>query len=156
MSLDGGSRLGWRAMLACALLVCAACAQDECVERKQDNESCGLRYQNVNICDTAHGECAIECDHRAGCAVLRAALDGDEPPESYLRCVTQCVEPFRCDDGETTINARWRCDGQADCRDRADESGCHYYECGDGQRVRESARCDDYDHCSDGSDEEGC
>jgi hypothetical protein len=145
-----------RALFIGALLACASCAEDECVERMEEVEGCRLQYRDDNVCDTSHGECAIACHHEAGCAVLESIGRGDEPPESYTRCVAKCSEPFRCDEGGTTIDARWRCDGEADCRDGADEDGCQYFECEDGQLVSEDARCDEWSECADGSDEEGC
>lgn len=145
-----------RALLACALLACASCAEDECVERKEEVEGCGLQYQDNNICDTSQGACVIACHYHAGCGVLQSIADDEEPPDSYSRCVSQCIEPFRCDGGATTIDARWRCDGQADCSDGADEHGCQYFECDDGQLVSHDARCNEWDECGDGSDEEDC
>jgi hypothetical protein len=139
-----------------ALTVLASCAEDDCVDRMIEVKDCGLEYRDPNICDTAAGACLVACHEHVGCAVIRSLLDGAEPPDSLTRCTAQCVEPFRCDDGATTIDARWQCDGEADCRDGSDEADCAYFECTDGQLVRDDARCDEYAECADGSDEEGC
>jgi hypothetical protein len=144
-----------RALLLCVLFA-GACAEDPCVERMEEVEDCGLHYQDGAMCDTSYGACLVACHAGAGCAVLQGLLRGDEPPDSLRRCTAKCVEPFRCDEGATTIDARWLCDGEADCRDAADESGCIYHECANGQRVRQNARCNDYPDCGDGSDEDGC
>ena len=122
----------------------------------EEIEGCGLQYRDDNVCDTSSGECAIACHYHAGCEVLRSISEGDEPPDSYTRCVAKCNEQFRCDEGGTTIDVRWRCDGEADCRDGADERGCQYFECDDGQLVGKDARCDEWSECTDGSDEEDC
>jgi hypothetical protein len=79
-----------------------------------------------------------------------------EAPRWLSRCAGRCPLPFQCDDGATTIDARWKCDGEEDCVDGADEAGCQYHTCRDGQRVRADVVCDEYPHCEDGSDEEDC
>jgi hypothetical protein len=144
-----------RALVLCVLLG-SACAEDPCVERLEAVEGCGLHYRNGDMCDTSHGACVVACHASAGCVVLQDLLEGRDTPDSLSRCTAKCVEPFQCDDGATTIDSRWRCDGEADCRDSADEVSCTHHECANGQRVREDARCDDYPDCEDGSDEDGC
>ena len=142
---------------AVSVLLCAACSEDRCTEQSEEIAGCGLRFRD-NVCESTAGECAIACYAKVDCATLRSAVFDDVPhSEGASRCLQQCVEPFRCDDGATVIDASWQCDGEADCRDGADEPGrCDYFECDDGQLVREDARCDEWEECRDGSDEEGC
>ena len=58
----------------------------------------------------------------------------------------------------------WRCDGDNDCFDNTDESGCppiscssSQFKCGNlKQCIHESYKCDGIPDCDDGSDEQGC
>lgn len=153
MLLRGAS--GLCALALCAL-ACASCGDDPCREDTEALEECGLQLRALT-CESSEGACYADCYARASCEVLRSLRneDADVPP-SLSRCTAQCRDPLVCDEGATTIDARWRCDGEADCADRHDELGCEYHECADGQLVTLDARCDEYEHCSDGSDEEGC
>ena len=57
----------------------------------------------------------------------------------------------------------YRCNGEYECIDHSDESGCPrencsagYFTCDDGNCVRLSWKCDGDDDCNDGSDERNC
>jgi hypothetical protein len=149
------SRLGGCALAWCALAF-VSCSDEPCLEDKDKVEDCGLQYRR-DVCASSYDACITDCQARASCSLLIAlSREEAEPPEWLSRCTAKCPQPFQCDDGATTVDARWRCDGKADCIDRADEAGCQHHVCADGQLVAQDSRCDEYEDCEDGSDEAGC
>lgn len=84
---------------------------------------------------------------------------------SVLNCTSS---QFKCADGNSCINSRYRCDGVYDCKDNSDEAGCptrppgmchpDEFQCqGDGTCIPNTWECDGHPDCIQGSDEHnGC
>ncbi|XP_077068013.1 uncharacterized protein LOC143721476 [Siphateles boraxobius] len=71
---------------------------------------------------------------------------------------------FSCgDEHKSCLPTSWRCDGDKDCLNGADEEGCGpcrptEFSCGDKRKscLPTSWRCDGDKDCPNGADEEGC
>ncbi|XP_026063346.1 low-density lipoprotein receptor-like isoform X1 [Carassius auratus] len=84
------------------------------------------------------------------------------PVQTYKICRST---EFSCgDERRTCVPMIWRCDGDSDCLNGADEEGCDKicrsteFSCGDERRtcVPMIWRCDGDSDCLNGADEEGC
>ncbi|XP_026681524.1 LOW QUALITY PROTEIN: low-density lipoprotein receptor-related protein 6 [Diaphorina citri] len=88
-------------------------------------------------------------------------LNLHENLKSCLKLAACTPEQYKCATDEC-IPAVWRCDNQADCADKSDETGCvakcdiSEFRCGSGECVNAKLRCDGGSQCVDGSDEVNC
>lgn len=78
---------------------------------------CGLRW-NVDLPSGEYGHCVRQCILDSTCTELRF----NDAKLGW--CVHGCGGDFSCDDGDTIISSEWRCDGELDCLDAADEEEC--------------------------------
>ncbi|TMS20080.1 Low-density lipoprotein receptor-related protein 8, partial [Larimichthys crocea] len=94
----------------------------------------------------------------------------DKSDESMERC-SRRTEPqkprcpvgeFQCGSGEC-VHMNWKCDGDADCKDKSDEANCTLhtcrpdeFQCGDGSCIHGTKQCNKVHDCPDYSDEAGC
>ncbi|KAG7513675.1 low-density lipoprotein receptor-related protein 8-like isoform X1 [Solea senegalensis] len=69
---------------------------------------------------------------------------------------------FQCGSGEC-VHMNWKCDGDADCKDKSDEANCPLltcrpdeFQCGDGSCIHGTKQCNKVHDCPDYSDEAGC
>jgi hypothetical protein len=102
--------------------------------------------------------CAWACAQKATCAQIKNSYCADAV-NSYRGCLNECKSPpplFTCDDG-SQIDARWQCDGAADCPNGEDEV------CAQGTFTRDSGvtipaawQCDQVIDCTGGEDERDC
>ena len=124
---------------------------------------CGvLTGSRLAGCDDEHPmlPCLMNCVGRATCEEIEAAycyLDVNV----FSNCVTACEEAepgpvFVCSNG-VPIEARWRCDGVADCP-RGEDEDCPtgYFTCDDGLEIPAGWRCDGVPDCLGGEDELDC
>lgn len=111
---------------------------------------------------SCRADCYLEAANRAGCdEVERFACEGT-PSDRIRECLADCQAlQLRCPGGGT-YQANQRCNGRADCEDRADEEGCFFLTgiCDDGETVSLDqsylVTCDGERDCDDGSDEADC
>ncbi|KAH9488649.1 hypothetical protein Btru_064884 [Bulinus truncatus] len=95
---------------------------------------------------------------------LRAVMDNEVGPNVAVVTRRQCgPEEFDC--GDSCVSIDYRCDGQQDCNNNADEINCvpvitspepcleGRFRCNDGTCIPRSQFCNGESNCPDGSDE---
>ena len=92
-------------------------AQSRCETVEDHLRACG-RQGTVDFCEGELNGCLGECILDASCAELEDSL------APFVYCIAGCGGDFTCDRGDTSISSRWRCDGELDCLDGADEANC--------------------------------
>ena len=109
---------------------------------------------------TAEATCVANCVVNASCPDLKVALckTTSSAQTALENCGKQCPttpESFTCKDG-SQVDQAYRCNGENDCADASDESGCPTFKCKSGESIVDSRTCDGTSDCSDGSDEVSC
>jgi hypothetical protein len=125
--------------------------------------ACGLATgTHIGSCDNTDPKtiCVATCAVNATCKQLRNDLCRGQF-NSYAGCLTECqddwVNPdFDCGDG-TRVRGTWRCDGNVDCANGADED-CPpgMFICATGTPIPEGWHCDHHPDCLGGEDEFDC
>jgi hypothetical protein len=139
--------------------------QTACDEIATQMRSCGLLSEGAVDCslfeEPSYGPCVLDCVRGASCEDFRAQACDDADNE-YARCLDACQAVFAvfdCGDS-TTVDSERRCDGEAECANGADETGCEEPEpdfaCGDGEAAPADSRCNGEPECQNGADEAGC
>lgn len=133
---------------------------------------CGLLSTGATTCDVPEEQreaasCAQACLSKTDCATLSLLVCSTDVPTtagavSFNDCATQCAERFgfHCadpQDGPVAVPRDFVCDGESDCADGSDESGCKQFDCGDGEQIPAIWFCDGAPDCGNGNDESsGC
>ena len=102
--------------------------------------------------------CAWDCMQKASCAQIKTSYC-DDAFNSYAGCLNECNSlppPFTCDDG-SQIDARWQCDGVADCPNGEDENCVQgTFTCDSGATIPAAWQWDQVLDCTGGEDERDC
>ncbi len=157
---DGGA--GSSGAAGTAPEVSVAQAQEICAAHEAKLRDCKLLTDGPYHCDPIvrpSDVCRTKCVTDASCDALRDWHCGDPISATISNCLGTCNEKvrFTCDDG-TTVPDAYRCDGEDDCRDGADEV-CPtggFFSCGDGVGIHQGLACEGNSDCPTGSDEDKC
>ena len=92
------------------------------------------------------------------CPNITLHLDVIKAKDTYSSCSQQ---QYRCLD-KSCLALKYVCDGEQDCSDGQDESGCsndfsfHHFHCMSGEFIHWNGVCDGQQNCKDNSDELHC
>ena len=165
-SLAAGALAGFGALGGCQEEEPAESNASICSELTERLRSCELLSEGEVDCrifeQNGYGPCIAECVRAASCDEIRAQTC-DDTSNDYSRCKDTCeflaFGRFDCGDGQF-VDIDYRCDGDADCTNGADELGCDAaqptFDCGDGGRVAADEQCDGVPDCNNGRDEADC
>ena len=126
-----------------------------------------MQTPKSHTCKRSNGGCSHLCLQKPGGSSHQCACPNEFKLNSDQRtCTALCVNTqFRCGHGDDKcIPLTWKCDGEADCKNRADEpascppTNCRTGQvmCRNGNCISPSTICDTYDDCGDRSDETNC
>ncbi len=104
-------------LLLASVVSLQGCGEPSCETVHAHAAACGLRW-DLDFCAGEYNQCFGRCILASDCGQL---LSDDA---SLRYCAAGCGGDFVCDGGQTAISSRWRCDGEIDCRDAADEAAC--------------------------------
>jgi hypothetical protein len=159
------------------LLLCFACGSDELIGDDRDPEgfpilsgpheatcegysarlrACGVLTEGSFACiepETEAARCELGCLASASCTILWDFQCRSQPRVLEI-CLSVC-NAFTCDN-QDLIPIDWQCDGENDCSDASDETGCPTFQCGSGEVIAERYHCNWATNCLDSSDEVGC
>jgi hypothetical protein len=115
-------------LLALSLsLVLTGCGADgggggSCSGFAADLRGCGLLTEGTYTCSNI-SDCELQCSNGLECGDLSLVMCGaSSDSETYTECYDACAY-FDCGDGEN-VPKSYKCDGDPDCGNGADEEGC--------------------------------
>lgn len=128
-------------------------------------------YKYAKQCDSKNSTCTTKTCGSTTFSVLSSKLSQLKCCNSELIDATRYVcyglnriypcRGNRCNNGLCLTSYRHRCDGDNDCQDGSDESGCNpcrkdQFQCRNRRCISLKYVCDSDNDCADGSDEMGC
>jgi len=118
----------WSAMFLVFTLVACGSSDSGPSEGDKACQDLQAKYQQCQLtpagaCDPSD-VCAVRCMANASCAELQSP----SPMGSYQACIAACSgagpNDVFCADGKTPVPKTQICDGQRQCPDGSDETGC--------------------------------
>jgi hypothetical protein len=119
------------------LLLTTSCSHDDssssfCEELQQKNKSCGI--SGVIDCQSADAETSVvkeafkTCLVAEDCDAWKSYVNDEFMSQTTLGCFSahqvKLTGTFSCKDGSGGVSEDVKCDGESNCPDGSDESGC--------------------------------